>query len=211
MASDSVPDPPPPDALFEELLDRILAEPARCEELTAELHARFARRRAILVLDMCGFSRTTQQRGIVTFLLMIRRMRRLCEPCFREHGGRLLKAEADNLFYVFDSAAAAVDAACAAQQRITAANRRHPDDDHLFCAIGIGYGEVLDLGCDLHGHEVNLACKLGEDVASDGQILLTAAAHAAIDPPPLAARQASVSISGLELTYHEFLAPGTGL
>ena len=58
---------------FERLLDRILAEPERSEELTAELHARFTRLKAILVLDMCGYSRTTQQRGIVTFLLMIRR------------------------------------------------------------------------------------------------------------------------------------------
>jgi class 3 adenylate cyclase len=136
---------------------------------------------------------------------MIRRMRRICEPCFREHGGELLKAEADNLFYSFDSATAAVAAAREAQLRIAEANRLHPADDHLFCAIGIGCGEVLWLGGgEVHGQEVNLASKLGEDIARDGQILLTAGARSALDSAAaVVTREASVSISGLELTYHE--------
>lgn len=191
---------------FERVLDQILAEPARCEALTAELHATFSRRKAILVLDMCGFSRTTQQRGIVTFLLMIRRMRRICEPCFREHGGELVKAEADDLFYSFDSAASAVAAARDAHRRIATANHSHTADDHLFCAMGIGFGEVLWLGAGaIHGQEVNLASKLGEDIARDGQILLTVGARAAIDSASLSTREATVSVSGLELTYHEVI------
>src|SRR5688572_3431001 len=96
---------------LERLLDAILAEPDRREELSAQLHTSYSKRKAILVLDMCGFIRITQERGIVAFLLMIRRMRRICEPCFAEHGGELIRADADNLFYTFDSASAAIEAA----------------------------------------------------------------------------------------------------
>ena len=195
----------PSAAHLEQLLDLIIAQPERGEELTAELHAKFSRRKAILVLDMCGFSRTTQQRGIVTFLLMIRRMRLICEPCFGEHGGELLKAEADNLLYSFDSAAEAVAAAREAHRRIADANDLHPADDHLFCAIGIGFGEVLWIAPDeMHGQELNLASKLGEDIARDGQTLLTTGARAAIDAM-LPTRETTVLISGLELTYHELI------
>jgi hypothetical protein len=41
-------------------------------------------------------------------------------------------------------------------------------------AIGMGYGEVLDLdGCNAFGDAVNMAFKLGEDTAKAGEILLT--------------------------------------
>ena len=97
--------PPQTPTEAERLLDAMLDHPERAAELTAQLHAACQRTKAILVLDMCGFSRTAHRRGVLAFLLMIRRMRRLCEPCFARHGGELLRAEADNLFYFFDSAA----------------------------------------------------------------------------------------------------------
>ena len=43
-------------------------------------------------------------------------------------------------------------------------------------------GEVLDLGRDVFGLEVNLASKLGEDVARPGEVLFTEAAVAALPP-----------------------------
>jgi adenylate cyclase len=99
-----------------------------------------------------------------------------------------------------------VAAARDVQRRIADANRLHPTDDHLFCAIGIGFGDVLWLGDrEMHGQEVNLASKLGEDIARESQILLTSGARAAIDGSSLSTREATVSISGLELTYHEIV------
>ena len=83
-------------------------------------------------------------------------------------------------------------------------NATLPRDDHLFCAIGIGFGEVLCLSeCNVHGYEVNLAFKLGEDVAQDGQLLLTEAAYAAIDAAAHPARAKVAAVSGLELRYFE--------
>jgi class 3 adenylate cyclase len=43
----------------------------------------------------------------------------------------------------------------------------------------VGYGEVLMVDeDDFYGNELNLASKLGEDIADPGETLLTEAAHA---------------------------------
>jgi class 3 adenylate cyclase len=193
---------PHPASEPERILDAMLEHPERAAELTAQLYAACQRRKAILVLDMCGFTRITQERGVLAFLLMIRRMRRLCEPCFERHGGELLRAEADNLFCFFDSAREAVAAAREVQAGLARANASLPADDQLLCAIGIGYGDILWLsGCNAHGNEVNLAFKLGEDVAHGGQILLTEAAFAALGEAAPCATKSEAVISGVKISY----------
>ena len=52
-------------------------------------------------------------------------------------------------------------------------------------SYGIGYGDMLDLDDDMFGLEVNLASKIGEDLARPGEALLTPSAAAALDPATL--------------------------
>ncbi len=193
----------PPD--FERLLDEMIEFPDRRGEITARIHAGYSRRKAVLVLDMCGFTRTTHRLGIVAFLLMIHRTRRICDPCFREHGGEFIEANADNLLYLFATPGDAIAASRAASARAVATNETLPEDERLFCSIGIGFGEILCIGPGhVQGSEVNLAAKLGEDIAHKGQILLTAAARVET-PPDMPTREAAVTIAGLELRYYEVL------
>jgi len=188
---------------FECLLDEMIDFPERREEITARIHAGYARSTAVLVLDMCGFTRTTHRLGIIAFLLMIHRMRRICDPCFRELGGEFVEANADNLLYLFPSPGEAIAASRAAQAHIARVNEMLPEDERLYCSIGIGAGEILCIGPGhIQGNEVNLAAKLGEDIAGEGQILLTVAARAAT-AQDVETREAAVSIAGLELRYHE--------
>ena len=188
---------------FECWLDEMIEFPERREKITARIHAGYARPKAVLVLDMCGFTRTTQRLGIIAFLLMIHRMRRICDPCFRELGGEFVEANADNLLYLFSTPGEAIAASRAAQAHIAGVNETLPEDERLYCSIGIGAGEVLCIGPGhIHGNEVNLAAKLGEDIAEKGQILLTMAARAAT-PSDVETRESAVSIAGLELRYHE--------
>ena len=49
-------------------------------------------------------------------------------------------------------------------------------------AISLNDGDILDIEHDLFGLEVNLASKLGEDLAEPGEALLTPAAAGALDP-----------------------------
>jgi adenylate cyclase len=178
---------------LDELLDEILRRPERRRKIEAQIEETFVADRAVLVLDMSGFSRTTRAHGIVEFLLMIRRLRRVADSVVAKHRGDVLKAEADNLFCTFPS----VPDALAASREIT----RGLDDD-LYVSIGIGYGPLLLIGDDdVMGSEVNLASKLGEDVADRGDVLLTEGARAVLpDDEPLEER--TVSVSGMELRHY---------
>jgi adenylate cyclase len=188
---------------LERLLDRRNQHPERIARIDREIHARFERRCAVLVLDMCGFSRLTLRYGIVHFLAMIRRMNIIVRPIIAAARGQVVKTEADNVFAVFSDVPLALNAA----RRIDLALARHnesvPEDWDLHVSIGVGYGELLMVGRhDCFGSELNLAAKLGEDVAGPGQVLLTEAActRAGKWRGRLRARRARVS--GMALKYH---------
>jgi adenylate cyclase len=187
---------------FLALLGEMIQKPERRPQLAEEVMRTFSVPKAVLVLDMSGFSRTTRMHGIVTFLLMIYQVRRLCEPVIARHSGRLVKAEADNLFCLFDETAHAIRAAREIIQRLEAANCVLPDDQRLYASIGIGYGPTLYVGEeDLFGDEVNLASKLGEDIAGTGEILLTESAMATVPGEEPSGKKTAVNVSGLVLEY----------
>ena len=205
-------EPSPPDApplplntreRLDELLNEIIEHPERRAELEAQIARDFTARRAVFVLDMSGFSRTTQAHGVVSFLLMIHQMRLLAAPVVEKKGGQLVKAEADNLYCLFETVEAAVAASREIIRRLETVNVLLPANRRLYASIGIGFGDVLAPGEeDLFGDEVNLASKLGEDVAGEGVVLLTEAARAEL-AADVAAREERVSISGLVLRYFQ--------
>jgi len=193
-------------ANLKRLLDEIIEYPERRDTLEKTIDTIFGQEKAILVLDMSGFSRTTQRYGIVQFLLMIHQMQLIAEPCVIAHHGLLVKAEADNLFCLFDTVPEAVSAAQDAIAHLSAANIMLPEDKDIYVSIGIGYGRILNVDDhDLYSNEVNLTCKLGEDVADRGQILLTSGARARLGDTDLALREELISLSGLTLPYYRIL------
>jgi adenylate cyclase len=160
------------------LLDARNEHPESLADIDDEIWRRFGRTVAVLVLDMCGFSRLTMRYGITHFLAMIRRLGLLVRPVVSAAGGRIVKAEADNLFAVFEDVPTALAAARAIHKRLAAANVFLPADWDLHAGIGIGYGPVLLVGDgDLFGSEMNVASKLGEDVAERGDVLLSSSAR----------------------------------
>lgn len=77
------------------------------------------------------------------------------------------------------SPAEAVAAAREIVRLLGSVNLLLPEDCRLHASIAIGYGRILNIDeDDLYGDEVNLASKLGEDIAGRGAILLTEAAKA---------------------------------
>jgi adenylate cyclase len=187
-------------------LERLLRErnehPERLAEIDRTVHEAFGETLAVLVLDMCRFSRLTLRYGIIHFLAMIQRLHDIAEPVITQAGGRIVKKEADNIFCVFPIVPQAVEAAEALLRRLEEVNAVLPADWDLQVSGGIGYGETLLVGAeDLYGSEVNVASKLGEDIAAEGEILLTEAAFAQVSGTgiPLIPRQAEVS--GLRITF----------
>lgn len=136
---------------------------------------------AVMFTDLDGFSRRVAEFGILHFLQVIREHHRLLLPVIGDHDGLLLKTEADSLLLLFRRVDAALACARAMMARCAQVNVGRAPEDQLLLCLGIGYGRVLRIGDhDVFGAEVNAASKLGEDTAGPGDILLTAAAAAAL-------------------------------
>jgi adenylate cyclase len=193
-----------PDRPGREELRRLLSErnqyPERAGRIDEQIRAAFERRAAILVLDMCGFSRLSRKHGIIFYLAMIRQMEEAAAPAVVGNGGRVIKQSADNLYAVFDHPAQALEAALDIFRAFEAVNSVVPGDRDIHGSIGIGFGETLVIADeDLFGVEMNLASKLGEDIAERGEILLTAAAHQALPPGRYRCSMRAWSVSGTEI------------
>jgi adenylate cyclase len=204
QAAGNEPEIPNTRARLDQMLEEMLDRPEHRDEIEEEIEGVFTQRKAVMILDMSGFSRTTKDRGIVAFLLMIHQMQLLAVPCVEENAGVVIKKEADNLFCLFDEVPAAVAASIDITRRLKTANVVLPKDMELYVSIGIGYGPILNIeNEDVWGNEVNIASKLGEDIAELGEVLLTSEARAHMGQTDVAFIERTVSISGLDLTFHE--------
>lgn len=188
-------------ALLREYLDR----PAERGRVAEAIVRRFGQRLAVVVVDTCSFTLRMRLLGAVHTLAMVMALEDRLRPLIGRWGGRLVRAEADNLYAVFPDAAAAVRCAEAMVQATNEANALLPPADDLFISVGIGYGDLLVVGDDLFGDEMNLASKLGEDLAQRDEILLTPAAHAAVDASSWRFDEVSFRASGLELRAYRLV------
>ena len=188
------------------LLDELGEHPERIDDVTQRITELFEQERTILILDMTGFTRATQEGNIISFLLSINQMQRLAVPVVEAHGGILVRAEHDNLSCLFDDVRDALAASRAITTRLGSANVILPSDKELYASIGIGHGKVLNVENQaVYGNEVNLASKLGEDIGDLGDVLLTPGAYRQISGDEMKCEERSVSISGLQLTYYALL------
>lgn len=181
---------------FYALIDRLdRSEGAERDDIEALLWATFGTEACVLALDMTGFSRTVQAQGIVSYLARIRRMQRVSAPLVGVHGGEVVKYTADNLMAVFTDAARALEAAAAIRRECLALA------EPLEVSIGLDCGRFLHVHqSDCFGDPVNVAFKLAEDIAGNGEILASAAvfAAAAVAPPSL---WQHAGVSGLHIRY----------
>lgn len=190
-------------ATLERLLEESYSSPAKYDDVARRIDALFGQERAVMVLDMSGFSLITHQHGIISSLVMIHQAKRIAQPRIEANGGHLVKAEADNLLCLFDTAADALRAAVDLVRGFSQANQERPVERHLFVSIGIGFGWILNVGNeDLFGHEVNVASKLGEDVGQRNEILMTSAAFFSLPSVIAATCEKTLNISGLAIPYY---------
>jgi class 3 adenylate cyclase len=160
-----------------------------------------------MVLDMSGFSLLTRKYGIVHYLSMIRRMQLTVDPIITNHGGRIIKFEADNCFAVFPDPASAARTAITIQRAISAANLLTSEDMDIHVSIGIDYGKILILNDDdMYGDAVNRACKMGEDIGRADEILITKEAMDMIpEEAQVQGKLIEVSIGGLNMPAYQIV------
>jgi class 3 adenylate cyclase len=193
------PRPLSPARFFAELRRRT---PANAKALDRRLLARTERDLAILVSDSSGFTRRTHEEGILHFLSLLVRVNARIIPVLERHRGRVLAQKADNLLAVFDDAVAAGRAAVAVQRAVASWNRGKPPRRRFHLCLGLDAGPVVALDGDVYGSPVNIASKLGEDLAGRGEILATAEFVRRLDGAVRSAYSRSSTIGGRIVEIH---------
>jgi class 3 adenylate cyclase len=186
---------------FFALIDRLIAAPPSGRpEIERFIWESYSRDMAVLALDMSSFSLAVRRNGVLSQLCQIRRMQRLTEPLITGHGGEVLKYEADNLLAVFADCGQAVAAAVAINRGLSEENAAAEHNPPLAVSIGVDFGKLLVLpGEDCFGDAVNVAHKLGEDVAGPGEVLITGRVREQLGSTPAAKLEPfKLSMGGLE-------------
>ncbi|HNJ76861.1 MAG: hypothetical protein U1E85_03370 [Rhodocyclaceae bacterium] len=185
---------------FDHLLDTLnAAPPADRPAIEALIRKTFQVTRAALVLDMTDFSISVRRTGILAHLALIRRMQVLARAPIVDAGGEIVKHDADNVFAVFPDAAQALRAAEAIQQQLAGRGLATTDGCSVGASIGIDVGDILLIReTDFFGDAVNIASRLGEDLAARGEILVSERAWAAAGKPP-GYEAAEYVVSGLPI------------
>jgi len=198
------------EGLFESIR-RISGEVSKRSRFEADIWKKLGCRCAMLVLDSSGFTRNTQESGILSYLACIVRLRDMMDPILTSFDCISWRAATDNVFAEFETANGALAAALEIQRSVIAANIQIQNSARLGVCIGIGFGNVLRSRSEgVFGNEMNLASKLGEDLAGNGEILLTESAYQGIseDLRRNIIRQRT-TISGVELSY--YIIRGAGI
>lgn len=176
---------------FFSLIDRMNHDPDQSDMMERVIWDTFGADRAVMALDMSGFSLTVRREGILAYLRQIRRMQEAALPLVRRHHGDVVKCDADNLMLVFASCDDAATAAVAIRDACAVIG--------IQVSIGLDFGRVLLVPeTDCYGDAVNLAYKLGEDIARAGEILMTGGFRQRLAQPSTGEAQ-SFSVSGLTL------------
>ena len=161
---------------------RTRAQAARRPELDGKTFPDLFRKRAVVFTDTADFTLRAAKDGILHFLMVFDAVAAVAASVVRRTKGELVKVEGDTLLIRYDDANAACRGVMDLEDAIQGYNRGRPDNEQVHFSYGIGYGDVLDTDEDMFGLEVNLASKIGEDLAEPGEALLTPAAAAALEP-----------------------------
>jgi adenylate cyclase len=181
----------------------LCTDPEERERLDAGIWERYGTNGIVMITDMSGFSSTTRTFGICYFLGMIHRARQIVAPIVQANNGLLLKCEADNCYSFFDSADDALQACLDLNARLATVNDETQSEKKIYLSIGVDYGKLLLVGAnDYFGDPVNTASKLGEDLAGQGETLVTnRALEQATNPLDVSSEQLVTRISGIDIKY----------
>jgi class 3 adenylate cyclase len=161
---------PSSEQLFEQLRRRTKGN---ADVMDREIEARCVRELTVLMCDSSGFTRRTHDYGVLHFLSVMTRVFDLFEPIIARRRGTVINRGADNLLAVFEDPAKGVEAAVDMQKVMRRFNEDKTDRDQFQLCMGLHHGNVLCVSDGIFGDKVNVAAKIGEDLASAEEILVT--------------------------------------
>ena len=166
---------------------------------------KFGAKVAVLNIDSVGFSRTTKSHGIVHFLTRMAKARQCMSGILQGADAIRFGYHADNCIAYFATPQLAVNAAIALQQGILDSGLTLNDTEKYGLCAGIGFGDLLysETLDGYFGDEMNLASRLGEDVAERDEILLTQNAYEALEIDSAWSFDArTLDASGVQMSYY---------
>src|SRR5436190_15835411 len=114
---------------------------------------------AIVVGDICGYSRLMEIDEEGTHARVKRIERDLIEPSITEHHGKLVKTTGDGFIAIFDSPVEAVRCSIVIQQNLIGRNTSLPKNSWIEYRIGVNLGDVIVESDDVYGDGVNIATR----------------------------------------------------
>lgn len=190
------------------LIAKRLAPGANKIEIDQRIWDLFGEEWCVMMTDLAGFSRRVAEYGIIHFLQTIYESERLLLPVIEQHEGFLLKTDGDSLLVIFRKPQKALQCAIVMQQVLVPYNETKVEQEKIHLSVGLGFGTILRVGnTEVFGAEVNAACKLGEDTATQGETLVTAAfKQACTDFPRVTYEKLSHAPAGVDGAYKAILA-----
>jgi class 3 adenylate cyclase len=160
--------------------DLLSVEQNRMSE--AEFDNKYLSEKAILVLDLTGFTETALKSGAVHSFLRVLDAHKLCLPVLNDQRAEFVRVFADDIVALFSTADRALEAALEIHRRTNSKSwLKGGPIQHARCCIGLGFGPVYTIGPNLAmGDEMNRASKLGEDIARGGETLVSEGAYRAL-------------------------------
>lgn len=127
----------------------------------------------VVSCDSAGFSRKTQEHGIIEFMDNMVKCHIALEKIVARHGGVTLSNKADNLLLVFGEPLKAVACSIELHRWLRKRNKGLPERKRYNICVGVHHGGLLRFTDDAYGPAVNVAFKLGEDIAGKDDLLVT--------------------------------------
>ena len=130
---------------------------------------------AILMVDVCGFSRMMGRDEERTTAL-IREFHDRTLELVQGHDGRVVDTAGDSVFGEFDSVVNAVRCAQAIQDAQAVANANRAPAERIETRIGVHLGDVIVQDYRVYGDGVNIAARL-QTIAAPGSICVSEAVY----------------------------------
>lgn len=174
--------------LFAIAADATLATQSRLLDYVWRRHVQAATRRRLMAdgrparptvplsvgfADLVGFTAMSQQISDKELAAVVARFEALAFDAVARHGGRVAKMIGDEVMFVVDGIAPALETALALAEA-------YADDDLLSdVRVGLAHGEVLALEGDYYGPVVNLASRI-VNIALPGAVVISESVHEAL-------------------------------
>ena len=127
----------------------------------------------VVSCDSAGFSRKTQEHGIIEFMDNMVKCHIALEKIVARYGGTTLSNKADNLLLIFGEPVKAVACSIDMHRWLKKRNKGLPAQKQYNICVGVHHGGLLRFADDAYGPAVNVAFKLGEDIAGKDDLLVT--------------------------------------